>query len=153
MGKKCYDLFKTPHCRTEKCAVGRAMVEDRIISEETIARPKEGMIMPIKYTGAPIKDAKGNIKGGLEFILDITEEAAQRQDASEKIENLNVIPNSIHAVDLKYNITYINPAGAEMLGLSVTRQSAASATTFLHRTLQLRPVRGHKGHAQRNGDQ
>ena len=119
MGKKCYDLFKTPHCRTEKCAVGRAMVEDRIISEETIARPKEGMIMPIKYTGAPIKDAKGNIKGGLEFILDITEEAAQRQDASEKIENLNVIPNSIHAVDLNYNITYINPAGAEMLGLSV----------------------------------
>ncbi|MCG8549338.1 MAG: PAS domain-containing protein [Desulfobacterales bacterium] len=119
MGKKCYDLFKTPHCRTEKCAVGRAMVEDKIISEETIARPQEGMIMPIKYTGAPIKDAKGNIKGGLEFILDITEEAAQRQDASEKIENLNVIPNSIHAVDLNYNITYINPAGAEMLGLSI----------------------------------
>ncbi len=119
IGRKCYDLFRTPHCRTEKCAVGRAMLEDRVVYEETIARPKEGMIMPIKYTGAPIKDAKGNIKGGLEFILDITEEARQRQEAAEKIENLNVIPHSIHAVDLKHNITYINPAGAELLGLSV----------------------------------
>lgn len=119
IGRKCYDLFRTPHCRTEKCAVGRAMLEDRVVSEETIARPKEGMIMPIKYTGAPIKDAKGNIKGGLEFILDITEEARQRQEAAEKIENLNVIPHSIHAVDLNHNITYINPAGAELLGFSV----------------------------------
>ena len=119
IGKKCYDLFRTPHCRTEKCAVGRAMKEDRVVYEETIARPKEGMIMPIKYTGAPIKDAKGNIKGGLEFILDITEEARQRQDAAEKIENLNVIPHSIHAVDLNHNITYINPAGAELIGVSV----------------------------------
>ena len=118
-GKKCYDLFKTPHCRTEKCACARAMKTDGVVTTETIARPREGVIIPIKYTGAPIKDAKGNIKGALEYIMDITEEAAQRQAANEKIENLNVIPNSIHAVDLNYNITYINPAGAQMLGLSV----------------------------------
>ncbi len=119
IGKKCYELFKTAHCQTEKCAVDRAMREDRVVSDETIARPKEGMILPIKYTGAPIKDAKGNIKGALEFVLDITEEAAQKQAANEKIENLNVIPNPIHAVDLDFNITYINPAGARMVGMSV----------------------------------
>ncbi len=119
IGRKCYDLFKTAHCRTEKCAVGRAMREDRVISEETIARPKEGMILPIKYTGAPIKDAKGNIKGALEFVLDITAEVRQRQEANEKIENLNAIPNPIHAVDSQHVITYINPAGARMVGLTV----------------------------------
>lgn len=119
IGKKCYELFKTAHCQTEKCAVGRAMKEDRVITEETIARPQDGMILPIKYTGAPIKDAKGNIKGALEFVLDITDEAKQRQDANEKIENLNVIPNPIHAVDLDFNITYINPAGASMVGTTV----------------------------------
>jgi methyl-accepting chemotaxis protein len=119
IGKKCYDLFKTAHCRTEKCAVGRAMREDKIVIEETIARPQDGMIIPIKYTGAPIKDAKGNIKGALEFVLDVTAEARQRQEANEKIENLNVIPNPIHAVDLNYTITYINPAGAAMAGLTV----------------------------------
>jgi len=119
IGKKCYELFKTAHCQTEKCAVGRAMREDKIVSEETIARPQDGMIMPIKYTGAPIKDAKGNIKGALEFVLDITDEAKQRQEANEKIENLNVIPNSIHSVDLDHNITYINPAGAALAGMTV----------------------------------
>jgi methyl-accepting chemotaxis protein len=119
IGKKCYDLFKTAHCQTEKCATGRAMREDRIINEETIARPKDGMIIPIRYTGAPIKDAKGNIKGALEFVLDVTAEAKQRQEANEKIENLNVIPNPIHAVDLNHTITYINPAGAALAGITV----------------------------------
>jgi methyl-accepting chemotaxis protein len=119
IGKKCYELFKTAHCQTEKCAIGRAMREDRVITEETIARPQDGMIIPIKYTGAPIKDAKGNIKGALEFVLDITDEAKQRQDANEKIANLNAIPNPIHAVDLNHTITYINPAGAAMVGVSM----------------------------------
>ena len=119
VGKKCFDLFRTPHCKTEKCACARAMQTDGVVSEETIARPAEGVIMPIKYTGAPIKDAKGNIKGALEFVLDITGEARQRQEASEKIENLNAIPTPIHAVDTQYTITYINPAGAVMAGTTV----------------------------------
>ncbi|MEJ2365640.1 MAG: PAS domain-containing protein, partial [Deltaproteobacteria bacterium] len=112
IGKKCYDLFKTPHCKTEKCACGRAMRTDSIVSEQTIARPRDGVIVPIKYTGAPIKDAKGNIKGVLEYILDVTEEAKQKQAADEKIDNLNAIPTPIVAMDTEFAITYINPAGA-----------------------------------------
>jgi methyl-accepting chemotaxis protein len=119
IGRKCYDIFKTPHCKTARCACAQAMKTDSIVSEETIARPAEGKIIPIKYTGAPIKDAKGNIKGALEFVMDITEEMKQRQAANEKIENLNAIPNPIHAVDTNLTITYINPAGAAMAGVTV----------------------------------
>ena len=119
IGKKCYDIFKTPHCKTARCACAQAMKTDSIVSEETIARPAEGKIIPIKYTGAPIKDAKGNIKGALEFVIDITEEMKQRQASNEKIENLNAIPNPIHAVDTNLTITYINPAGAAMAGVTV----------------------------------
>ncbi|OQX14909.1 MAG: chemotaxis protein, partial [Desulfobulbaceae bacterium A2] len=99
LGKKCYDLFKTPHCKTEKCACARAMKSDSVVSEQTIARPRDGMIVPIRYTGAPIKDAKGNIKGALEYILDVTDEMRQRQAADEKIENLNTIPTPIMSID------------------------------------------------------
>lgn len=116
VGKKCYDLFKTPHCKTDKCACGRAMRTDSIVTEQTIARPAEGVIIPIKYTGAPIKDAKGNIKGALEFVLDMTEEARQKQAAEEKIENLNIIPTPILAIDTDFTITYMNPAGAAVVG-------------------------------------
>ncbi|MGL1931912.1 MAG: PAS domain-containing protein [Desulfotalea sp.] len=119
IGKKCYDLFNTPHCKTEKCALGRAMKDDATYSEETIARPAEGVIIPIKYTGAPIKDAKGNIKGALEFVVDMTNESKQRQEAQEKIENLNAIPAPIISVDTDYNLTFINPAAASMVGLGV----------------------------------
>jgi len=117
-GKKCYDLFKTPHCKTDKCACTKAMKTDSVVTEHTIARPAEGVIIPIKYTGSPIKDAKGNIKGALEYILDQTEEAKQRQAAEEKIENLNTIPTPIMAIDTDYTITYMNPAGASTVGMA-----------------------------------
>jgi methyl-accepting chemotaxis protein len=115
IGRKCYDLFKTPHCRTDKCALSRAMKTDAVVTEHTIARPAEGVIIPIKYTGAPIKDAKGNIKGALEYVLDMTEEVRQKQAADEKIENLNTIPTPIMSIDTDYTITFMNPAGAAVL--------------------------------------
>jgi len=118
IGKKCYDLFKTPHCKTEKCACARAMKTDSVVTEQTIARPADGVIIPIKYTGAPIKDAKGNIKGALEYVLDVTEEMKQRQAADEKIENLNTIPTPIMSIDTEYTITYMNPPGAGVVGLT-----------------------------------
>jgi len=118
VGKKCYDLFKSSHCQTEKCACKRAMQTDSVVHEEAIARPKDGVIMPVSYTGAPIKDAKGNIKGALEYLLDITEEKKHQQFVEEKINNLNSIPTPIMSRDTEYNITYLNPAGAELVGLT-----------------------------------
>jgi methyl-accepting chemotaxis protein len=118
VGKKCYDLFKTTHCKTDKCACAQSMKHDSIVTEETIARPKDGVIIPIKYTASSIKDAKGNITGALEYILDMTEESKQRQAANEKIENLNTIPTPIMAIDTEYNITFMNPAGANVVGLT-----------------------------------
>ena len=118
IGRKCFDMFKTPHCKTDRCACKQAMKNDSIVTEETIARPQDGMIVPIKYTGAPIKDAKGNIKGALEFIIDVTEERKQKQDANEKIDNLNSIPTPILSIDTAYNLTFINPYGAKLLGLT-----------------------------------
>jgi len=118
VGTKCFDLFKTPHCKTEKCACAQAMKTDSVVTEETLARPSEGVLIPIKYTGSPIKDAKGNIKGALEYILDVTEERKQKQEAAEKIDNLNAIPASIMAIDTDFNITYINPAGSKLVGKS-----------------------------------
>jgi len=72
LGRKCYDQFKTEHCRTEKCAVAQAMAKDKIITEETIAHPL-GSNIPIMYTGAAIKDRDGNIIGGLENFIDISD--------------------------------------------------------------------------------
>jgi methyl-accepting chemotaxis protein len=72
IGLKCYDLFLTAHCQTENCALHKAMKNNRVYTEETIAHPA-GNEIPILYTGAPLKNKKGEIFGALEAVTPITE--------------------------------------------------------------------------------
>ena len=72
-GKKCYNLFNTGHCNTANCQLAKAMKEDKVCTADTIAKPASGEI-PIRYTGAPLKDSHGNIIGALEYVLNISKE-------------------------------------------------------------------------------
>ena len=76
-GKKCHDLFKTPHCQTAECRCAQAMEKDGVFTGETVVDP-EGPNIPILYTGAPIKDQKGDIVGALEYVVPI--EVVQQTD-------------------------------------------------------------------------
>ncbi len=67
---KCYDNFKTDDCNTEKCALYRAMKEDRIVGEQTVSHAN-GCDTSIMYTGTPTKSNDGKINGALEFVVDI----------------------------------------------------------------------------------
>jgi PAS domain S-box-containing protein len=91
IGQKCYDNFKTGDCRTDKCACAQAMSKDMTAAEETVANPN-GKSLPILYTGAPIKDKSGKIKGAVEFITDITDvKNAQNYLSNKTDEMLNVM--------------------------------------------------------------
>jgi methyl-accepting chemotaxis protein len=72
LGTKCYEHFKTPHCRTENCACGRAMRDDKPTTAETQAHPR-GMNLDISYTGSPIHDRDGSVVGAFEMVTDLTE--------------------------------------------------------------------------------
>ncbi len=67
---KCYDNFLTDDCNTEKCALYRAMQEDRIVSEQTVSHAN-GCNTSIMYTGTPTKSNTGEISGALEYVVDI----------------------------------------------------------------------------------
>ncbi|GEM_PF-1167562 len=67
---KCYDNFQTDDCNTEKCALYRAMKEDRIVGEQTVSHAN-GKDTSIMYTGTPTKSREGKITGALEFAVDI----------------------------------------------------------------------------------
>ena len=49
------------------------MRENSVCTNDTVARLPSGEL-PIRYTGAPLKDTEGNIIGGLEYVLDISKE-------------------------------------------------------------------------------
>ncbi len=70
-GKKCYDVFKTSDCQTEKCACARTMQTLQKETSETDAHPG-GLDLEIEYHGLPIIDKEGNAVGALELIIDRT---------------------------------------------------------------------------------
>jgi PAS domain S-box-containing protein len=71
IGRKCYDLFATPHCHSAQCRAVLAMSGDETAIGENVIEPG-GKNIPIQYTAAPVKDADGNIIGALECMIDIT---------------------------------------------------------------------------------
>ena len=110
LGKKCYQLFKTPHCQTENCCCHRAMNSGETCTDETVVDPN-GLNMPIMYTGAPIKNAAGEMVGALEYVVDITEtKKAQRiadkvaQFQQAEVEKLSTALDYVAQGDLR--ITY-----------------------------------------------
>jgi len=72
VGKKCYDPCTNPHCQTPECRCAQAMQKDGILTAETVVDPG-GLNLPIQYTGAPIKNADGQIIGAQEFVVDMTD--------------------------------------------------------------------------------
>jgi PAS domain S-box-containing protein len=118
VGRKCYNLFRTPHCRTENCRVCQAMEENKEVTAENVIDPS-GINIPIQYTGVPLKNEKGEIIGAIEQIIDITELKKSIEDLNQQKSYLDNIPAPVHIVDKTYTIQYINKVGANVLGYSV----------------------------------
>jgi len=73
IGQKCFNLFRTDQCNTPNCQLAKAMRQDGVFTDDTVARLPSGDV-PIRYTGAPLKDGDGKVVGALEYILDISKE-------------------------------------------------------------------------------
>lgn len=114
IGQKCYDMFKTPHCRTSECRCAQAMEKDGTYTGKTIADP-DGLDLPIQYTAKPIKNRKGRIIGAIEYVVDISESEKALEEAQKSVDNLNNIPTPVMTIDKDFTITYINPAGAGVM--------------------------------------
>jgi len=74
LGKKCHKIFDTKHCSTDKCCMKKAINEGVLCSSRS-EMTMEGKIIPIEYYAVPLKDELGEVIGGLEFILNITEQS------------------------------------------------------------------------------
>lgn len=72
-GRKCYDLFKTPHCQTPECRCIQAMSSGEARTGDTVADP-DGLNIPIRYTGSPLRDLSGAMIGAVEYVVDIGNE-------------------------------------------------------------------------------
>ncbi len=71
-GKKCYDLFKTSDCKTDRCACARAMKSLQKEVSQTDAHPGS-MDLEIEYYGLPIVNRRGDVVGAYEIVVDQTQ--------------------------------------------------------------------------------
>ncbi|WMW21032.1 methyl-accepting chemotaxis protein [Methanolobus mangrovi] len=117
IGTKCYDHYKTNVCKTDSCVCTRSMITQNIEHGEAVA--DLGQDVSIKCSGVPLKDRHGNVIGSLEIFMDQTEVKNALEESGSKVELLNRIPAPVMAVDMDFNVSFINPAGATAAGKAV----------------------------------
>ena len=139
LGGKCYDIFKTGDCQSAKCAIGQCMQKDKSCSSDTIAHPN-GNTLAINYTASPVKDDNGNIIGALEIVVDQTEVKAAMAEAQKSVDNMNNLPTPIMTIDKDFNVTYMNPAGAGVMGKTPEQVVEKSVITYLRLLIAKLPI-------------
>ena len=82
-GLHCYELFDSLHCQTPECRMKQVMGGSDTCTVRNEVKIG-GRPVPIEYTAAALKDEAGNIIGGLEYILDITDRVQQEQKMQEQ---------------------------------------------------------------------
>lgn len=89
-GRHCYDLLCSAHCQTDECRMRRAMAANESFTARNTVNIG-GRTVPIEYTATPLKDDEGNIIGGLEFVLDITERVRAEERLREQSRTIREI--------------------------------------------------------------
>jgi rsbT co-antagonist protein RsbR len=82
-GMPCAELFNSAHCNKPECRMKMAMASRQAETARNEVKI-DGRAVPIEYTAAPLMDAQGNLVGGLEYILDITERVRYEQKLQEQ---------------------------------------------------------------------
>lgn len=75
-GRPCSDIFCSEHCNTDQCRMKQSIESGRSLTARNSIEAK-GVKVPIEYFTAPLTDEKGDIIGGLEYVLDISERVKQ----------------------------------------------------------------------------
>ena len=84
IGKYCYEVSDNKHCKTPECCVCKAMADGNIHTSRSETRFNNGTTVHIESTAVPLKDDEGNIVGGLEFVLDITQRVLDEERLYEQ---------------------------------------------------------------------
>ncbi|MDC7224306.1 MAG: STAS domain-containing protein [Spirochaetales bacterium] len=83
LGSLCYHIFDSEHCNTENCRMKCSMDGEASCTVRNRININ-GKSIPIEYTTDTLKDSKGNIVGGLEYIIDITDTVEKERKMKEQ---------------------------------------------------------------------
>ncbi|MDA8174506.1 MAG: methyl-accepting chemotaxis protein [Nitrospiraceae bacterium] len=84
----CAQFQKTRICNTADCTLKRCMATKDVVMGTTVAETRNGRQIPIKAACSPLLDDDGQPYGGMEVIIDITEQIRLQNEATEQKEYL-----------------------------------------------------------------
>lgn len=94
IGQSCSRIFKTKHCAKSECCMRKAMTEKKTVSARN-EMVIDGQPTPIEYYAVPFIDENGDVKGGLEFILNIKERVAYEKKLKEQSNTIQQLSTPI----------------------------------------------------------
>ncbi|MCB0747108.1 MAG: PAS domain-containing protein, partial [Ignavibacteriae bacterium] len=103
IGKQCNSLFDTPHCGTENCGCLKAMELGKSVTSETISSSNLQK-RQIIYTGAPIRNDKGEIIGALESTAEVTDIKDKEKYLARSTQRLLLGMDRFASGDLTVNV-------------------------------------------------
>lgn len=134
-GLPCREVFNSQHCGTQDCRMQQVIDggETRTVRNQVNIRGRE---IPIEYTAAALRDPEGNIVGGLEYILDITERV--RQEKKLKEQSRTIMEISTPAIKLWDRIVILPVVGVvdsaraqQMMNTMLTKIMETSAKVII----------------------
>ena len=78
-GKKCYNVLESRCCSTSDCGIKKAMASGKKCAGH-YEIPCNRETINVEITAVPLKDEDGNIVGGLEYIVDVTNRVKMEKD-------------------------------------------------------------------------
>jgi PAS domain S-box-containing protein len=97
IGKKCYDIFTSVHCRTSNCSLNQVLSGQEGVEYECLRRRPDGKKIPCIVVATPFKGPNGTVIGIVEDFRDISErqhlEAQIRQ--AQKMESIGTMAGGI----------------------------------------------------------
>lgn len=140
VGRHIAEVFRTAHESTRQpipIPALRAIAQGIVTSleEHTLLLSRTGEERPISDSGAPIRDASGEIVGAVLVFRDISEER-DRQRALEASEAryrhlVNNATDIIYTLDLEGSITSMNPVAEQITGYSLAELQSMSLTDLV----------------------
>jgi len=108
----CAQFSKTPICNTEKCTLRNCFRTRGPVFGETTVETRERKQIPIQAACSPLIDAEGNVYGGMEVIIDISEVKKLQREANDQREYLQrqvaMLENGLNQLssgDLTFSLT------------------------------------------------
>ncbi|MFH0925409.1 MAG: methyl-accepting chemotaxis protein [bacterium] len=124
-GKKCYTIFNGSVCELTCPNKKAQQTGETIKGAEVTMLNKRGEEISLIVSSAPLRDANGNIIGGIEIAHDVSREHA----LVKRQEN---IADPIIAIDNNLCITYFNQAAADLTGYPINEALGQKCFNILH---------------------